>query len=242
MECGSRVQISKGVKVRKLLSGALTGLLLLPTLSDVAYGASAVKYRNQRAGQFCKNLDIGKSVSLPDGSKLKCATATGAKKPKWKEISASKQVPSRVLPSSAPTNPTQCTPRSLPGLPIASQRMSILKMDWKKDAAGYVTVSLTIRNDNDVNLRVVQYQFFYWYGGEQRTTAYSYQSTYGTTTVEHFFSQDTEKLMGVDNTPGAWLSGQSRVFLIDTASILDCSKISVLEGDFNVIQGIGANP
>lgn len=228
--------------MRKFLSTALISLLLFPALSGVAYGANTVKYANQKAGQFCKNLDIGKSVTLPNGSRLKCAIATGAVKPKWKAISVSSKSSAPISPSPTATDPTQCIPRSLPNLPIASQRMSILKMDWKRDSSGYVTVFLTIRNDNDVNLRVVQYQFFYWYGGEQRTTAFSYQSTYGTTTVEHFFSQDTEKLMGVDNVPGAWLSGQSRVFLIDTASILDCSKISVLESDFNVIQGIGANP
>ena len=34
--------------------------------------ANSVPYKNQKAGQFCKSVDVGKNVKLPDGSKLKC--------------------------------------------------------------------------------------------------------------------------------------------------------------------------
>ena len=45
----------------------VSGLLIAP-----AEAAKSVPFKNQRAGQFCKTIDIGKSVKLPDGSKLKC--------------------------------------------------------------------------------------------------------------------------------------------------------------------------
>lgn len=31
-----------------------------------------VPYKNQKAGQFCKAIDTGKTVKLPTGVKLKC--------------------------------------------------------------------------------------------------------------------------------------------------------------------------
>jgi hypothetical protein len=227
--------------MRKLLAVAVAMLLIPQATVSAAYAASTVKYTNQKAGQFCKNLEVGKFVVLPSGSKLKCVSLTNAK-PRWRVSLVAPISSPTPTKSAVPKDPLACTPKSLPALPFASQRMSILKMEWKKDSAGYVTALLTIRNDNSMNLRVVQYQFFYWYGSERRTTAFEYQSTYGMNTVEHVFSKDTEKLMGVDNTPGAWLAGQSRTFLIDTAKILDCALISVFDSDFNVIQGIGDGP
>jgi hypothetical protein len=47
-----------------------------------ANAAKTVPYKNQKAGQFCKTIDIGKSVNLPDGMKLKC-TKDGARA-RWK--------------------------------------------------------------------------------------------------------------------------------------------------------------
>ena len=37
-----------------------------------AHASKSVPYKNQKSGQFCKKADVGKSVKLPDGMKLKC--------------------------------------------------------------------------------------------------------------------------------------------------------------------------
>jgi len=81
--------------------------------------------------------------------------------------------------------------------------MAITKIEWKKDSNGYVSAVVTIRNDNSMNLRVVQFQFYYWYDFLRFTTAFQYKSTGGTTTVEHVFSADTPGSMGIENTPGS---------------------------------------
>jgi len=51
-----------------------TLLVLALSLSGVsaAEASKKVPYKNQRAGQFCKTVDIGKRVSIPDGTSLKC--------------------------------------------------------------------------------------------------------------------------------------------------------------------------
>ncbi len=49
---------------------ALSALVIMPVSNVQAAGS--VPYKNQRAGQFCKAVDIGKTVKLPDGVKLKC--------------------------------------------------------------------------------------------------------------------------------------------------------------------------
>ena len=57
-------------KVRKIvLIGTLVSLLSISPTEAVG----SVPYKNQKAGQFCKTIDIGKSVKLPDGTKLKCS-------------------------------------------------------------------------------------------------------------------------------------------------------------------------
>ena len=155
--------------------------------------------------------------------------------------------PAQSAPASASPVPSpsasaisdSCQPPILPNLPLASERMAITKLEWKKDSSGYVSAVVTIRNDNSMSLRVVQYQFFYWYDLKRFTTAFQYNNGNGTTTVEHVFSKDTEGNMGIENLAGSWLPGQSRSFLIDTRKILDCSRISMLDSDYNVTQGVG---
>ena len=56
--------------MKRILVGALALSLLMPVSANAA---KTVPYKNQRAGQFCKTVDIGKRVKLPDGMKLKCA-------------------------------------------------------------------------------------------------------------------------------------------------------------------------
>jgi len=154
---------------------------------------------------------------------------------------AQSSIPSASPSPSASTNAdlARCQPQILPKLPLASERMAITKMEWKKDSSGYVSTVITIRNDNSMSLRVVQYQFFYWYDSQRFTTAFQYNNGNGTTTVEHVFSKDTEGNMGIENLAGSWLPGQSRNFLIDTRKILDCSRISMLDTDYKVTQGVG---
>jgi hypothetical protein len=61
----------------------VTALLCLTFLSSApAEAAKTVPFKNQRAGQFCKTIDIKKTVTLPDGSKLIC-TKDGSRA-RWK--------------------------------------------------------------------------------------------------------------------------------------------------------------
>ncbi|NCU89487.1 MAG: hypothetical protein EBV63_02135 [Actinobacteria bacterium] len=65
--------------MKRFLVGSLALSLLVPF---PAIAANTVPYKNQKSGQFCKTVDIGKSVKLPDGMKLKC-TKDGARA-RWK--------------------------------------------------------------------------------------------------------------------------------------------------------------
>jgi hypothetical protein len=55
--------------MRKL---ALVVLCLAILSSGPAEAAKTVPFKNQRSGQFCKTIDINKTVTLLDGSKLVC--------------------------------------------------------------------------------------------------------------------------------------------------------------------------
>ena len=55
--------------MKKLAIGLLTLALLNPISAEAA---KTVPYKNQKAGQFCKTIDIKKKVKLPNGTKLKC--------------------------------------------------------------------------------------------------------------------------------------------------------------------------
>lgn len=65
--------------MKRILIGALAFSLLMPIPANAAM---TVPYKNQKAGQFCKSVDIGKYVKLPSGTKLKC-TKDGARA-RWK--------------------------------------------------------------------------------------------------------------------------------------------------------------
>ena len=64
----------------KKLSLFLAVALLVASPS--ANAAGTVKYGKQKAGQFCKTLDIGKYVATPSG-KLKCTMAKGTTRARW---------------------------------------------------------------------------------------------------------------------------------------------------------------
>jgi hypothetical protein len=65
--------------MKKILTATLALSLLMPFSASAA---KTVPYKNQKAGQFCKKIDIGKNVKLPDGMKLKC-TKDGTRA-RWK--------------------------------------------------------------------------------------------------------------------------------------------------------------
>jgi len=55
--------------MKKLALALLTMMLINPITAEAA---KTVPYKNQRAGQFCKTVDIKKKVLLPDGTVLTC--------------------------------------------------------------------------------------------------------------------------------------------------------------------------
>ena len=57
--------------MKRLMSLLVIGGLFLSASPAIA-GGGTVPYKNQKAGQFCKTVDTGKTVKLPTGVKLKC--------------------------------------------------------------------------------------------------------------------------------------------------------------------------
>ncbi len=55
--------------MRKVVVAIVLLALIAPS---PAQASKTVPYKNQRAGQFCKTVDIKKKVSLPDGTVLTC--------------------------------------------------------------------------------------------------------------------------------------------------------------------------
>ena len=55
--------------MKKLVLALLTLMLINPVGAEAA---KTVSYKNQKNGQFCKTVDIKKTVTLPDGTKLIC--------------------------------------------------------------------------------------------------------------------------------------------------------------------------
>ena len=55
--------------MKRLLAGILIFAVATPL---PVHAAQTVPYKNQKAGQFCKTIDIKKTVKLPDGTKLIC--------------------------------------------------------------------------------------------------------------------------------------------------------------------------
>ena len=156
-------------------------------------------------------------------------------------------IESTPTPSPTPTptpQPSQAaTPRAEVGcsvnysstLPYASQRIAILSMSWEKDSAGYVFANASMRNDNSMALRLVEFSFYILYKGSP---------VYTTSTLEgdhHFFIQGDAKFNSTDGASGAWLPGQVRTFKMPTNQMLECRSITVTSTGFSVKQGIGAS-
>jgi hypothetical protein len=132
-------------------------------------------------------------------------------------------------------NSAGCVPLYEPQYPIASQRISILGIQWVKDAQGYVTANVTMRNDNTMNLRLVEYSFYYWLVTTRKSTSYNA----GGSIIPKHFVKDDPAFMGLEQTPGSWLPGQIRTFAIQTNEIFNCNILSFFPSDFIVTTGVG---
>ena len=137
--------------------------------------------------------------------------------------------------SALPTAEIGCSVNYLSPLPYASQRMAIINMVWEKDSAGYVSVVASIRNDNSMALRLVNYTFYFMHKGSIITTTSTLEGDH------HFYIQDDAKFNSSDGISGSWKPGQVRTFRIQTNQMLECRSISVLSSGYTVKQGIGAN-
>jgi hypothetical protein len=113
--------------------------------------------------------------------------------------------------------------------------MAIINMVWEKDLAGYVSVVASIRNDNSMALRLVNYTFYFIHKGSVITTTSTLEGDH------HFYIQDDAKFNSLDGTSGPWTPGQVRTFRIPTNQMLECRSISVSSSGYTVKQGIGAN-
>jgi hypothetical protein len=141
---------------------------------------------------------------------------------------------SSTTQSAAPTLAEEvgCTVKYSSVLPFGSQRITITSITWEKDAAGYISALATMRNDNSMSLRLVQFTFYVF-------NNYSIVKLAQTLQGDNFFIKDDAKFNSVDGIAGAWAPGQSRNFRLPTNTIMKCSDIEVTSSGFSVSQGIG---
>jgi hypothetical protein len=218
------VEKIKGLKVR-----IFQGLIQLTTKDSIQLLTGKQEIINFT---FDLNAIWGtlESQKLPIRVQMEYFNSDGSGKPALKEITLDKNV--EATPK---LDPTICKPTIRDSLPWASQRIAILSMVWKRDLSGYVSVELKMRNDNSMNLRLVNYSLDYWYGTTRKSTAFNT----GTSLVQQFFIKDDPKFMGLEAITGPWKPGQERTFKVETNQLLDCSLISIFLSDFEVLSGIG---
>ena len=80
-------------------------LILLAVPSSPSSAGNLVKYKGQKAGQYCKNLEVGAKVNLPNGQKLICARSSASAKPKWSKVAIQNNVTPK--PSSSSPAPSE---------------------------------------------------------------------------------------------------------------------------------------
>jgi len=186
--------------------------------------AVEVRYANT-LGQGEKAL---KAIFIPSP----VATPTPTPTPTPTRTATPTPAPVTSAPSTAEVG---CSVNYISPLPYASQRMAIINMVWEKDSAGYVSVVASIRNDNSMALRLVNYTFYFIHKGSVITTTSTLEGDH------HFYIQDDAKFNSLDGTSGPWTPGQVRTFRIPTNQMLECRSISVSSSGYTVKQGIGAN-
>jgi len=216
------------VNTANLNVGSNTVNFNMPSVSSAYKGyelAVEIRYLNaQGVGE--KAL---KSIPVPAADPTPTATPTQTPTP----VALPTPTPTPVT-SAAPIAEVGCSVNYLTPLPYASQRIAITNMSWEKDSAGYVSAVASIRNDNSMALRLVEFTFYLMHKGSIITTQSTLQGNF-------FFIQDDAKFNSLDGTSGAWMPGQVRTFKIPTNQMLECKSISLLSAGFNVRQGIGAN-
>ena len=190
--------------------------------------AVEVRYENN-LGQGEKAL---KAIFIPSPVPSISPSPTPSQTPTPTPTVAPKPAP---VTSALPTAEIGCSVNYLSPLPYASQRMAIINMVWEKDSAGYVSVVASIRNDNSMALRLVNYTFYFMHKGSIITTTSTLEGDH------HFYIQDDAKFNSLDGTRGPWTPGQVRTFRIPTNQMLECRSISILSAGYNVKQGIGAS-
>lgn len=192
--------------------------------------AVEIKYKNSLGfgDRALKAIIIPTVEPLPTISPTPTSTAT----PNTQPTQSATPVP---VSTATPVPEVGCPVNYLSSPPYASQRIAILNMSWEKDALGYVVANASMRNDNSMALRLVEFSFYMLYKGSL---------IYTTSTLEgnnHFFIQGDAKFNSTDGVSGPWLPGQVRTFKMPTNRILECRSITVTSSGFSVKQGIGAN-
>jgi hypothetical protein len=165
------------------------------------------------AGQGEKAL---KSIVIPLATPTETPTAT----------------PTATPTPTTPVPEVGCNVNYLSPLPFASQRIALTSITWEKDAQGYVSALATMRNDNSMNLRLVEFKF----SAIHKFTVVRFDQTLQ---GNSFFIKDDPKFNSVDGQSGAWLPGQSRTFRLPSNQMLECRSINVMSSGFTVTQGIG---
>ena len=102
-------------------------LILLAVPSSPSYAGKLVKYKSQKAGHYCKYLEVGALVNLPTGQKLICARSSASAKPKWSKVAIQNNVtpkPSSFSPapieSPNPISEPSPTPTPVNNKPVFS--------------------------------------------------------------------------------------------------------------------------
>ena len=139
-----------------------------------------------------------------------------------------------ATPAPVPTATAEvgCSVSYLSPLPYASQRIALTSITWEKDSQGYLSAILTLRNDNSMSLRLVEFNFL----ASHKFSIVRFEQTLQ---GNNFFIKDDPKFNSTDGTPGAWASGQTRIFKVPSNQFLECRSISVLSSGFSVVRGIG---
>jgi hypothetical protein len=140
--------------------------------------------------------------------------------------------PKPIPSASASSTETGCQVLSGAPLPFGNQRITVTEVKWEKDKAGYVSALFTMRNDNTMSLRLVQFTFYVFSGNAIVPLAQTLKG-------ENFFVKNDPSFNSVDGATGAWLPGQTRVFKLPSNEILECGSIRYTSSAFKVLQGIG---
>ena len=220
------------VLAENYVTGSLNINFNFPLASDYKGYELAVeiKYKNSFGfgDKALKAIIIPTVEPTPTVSPTPTPSATPSPQPQQSSTPA-------PVTSAAPTVEVGCSVNYLSALPYASQRIALLGMSWEKDSSGYVFANATMRNDNSMALRLVEFSFYILHKGSLIFTTSTLEGNH------HFFIQGDAKFNSTDGASGPWVPGQIRTFKMPTNQMLECRSITVTSTGFNVKQGIGAN-